>query len=803
MNHLLNHALKYAAFGWCVHPLVPRQKVPITKHGVKDATTDEKQIRAWWEKWPDANIAVACGEKSGIYVIDVDRSDKADGIESLKEFPSLPKTIKQLTPGGGFHAFYQTNDPPANRNVFRPGIDIRGNGYYVVVCPSIHPNGNLYAWVSNFGPDDKELAEFPDFMRPASLAIPKSIAFKDLPLNFNSTLTGFSDENIQQRASLYLAECDPAVQGLGGHDKLLWATVAMVHGFLLSDSQATDLLIREFNPRCEPPWRLDDPADSRDFRRKVTEARKLVPSEQPGWLLNDPTYAPIDVASVDVVALIKNAEEQSFCEAFHDKAELPLDKTYGIRYWLKGGREEIAKARELGHSGLSMDMELQRIEKELQTAKAEIAIDSELDFLTHPTGLLGRLCSWINATAMREQPLLTLACILTFCGALFGRKVRDELGSRTNLYCMGIAKSSAGKLHALKQVRRLCASAGCLNLLGGDDWASDSAIEKKLSEQPTTFFLCDEIGYLLSSIKTSGGYHQVKIIPMLMKLWSAAGSVFTGKEYSEDGKQRTLIQPHCCIYGCSDPYRFAKGITEEELHDGWLSRCLLFYTDYDPPKKYIPEAPVPPDIIDSVREWALREEDYSIEKDDITPFVQGSTIGMTPAPPKQFVIPTDSSAHLIFVDFDKEAISIGRKTPRFDCLWRKAEEIARRIAVIVAASENFNDPKIIPAIADYSCRLVRFLLNDFSQKIAITITDNQVDLLKHRLLTIITKTSIKGCAKGELTKGTRDILYRQRNDAIKDLIEAEEVVQKQDGRTLRYWTVGNFIKCEEQKKTKQ
>ena len=766
MDHFLDHALKYAAFGWCIHPLVPRQKVPITKHGVKDATTDEKQIRAWWKKWPDANIAVACGKNSGIYVVDVDidKEKGINGIESLKEFPLLPETVKQITPGGGFHAFYHTDNPPANCNNFRPGIDIRGDGYYVVLTPSVHPNGNRYNWDKNYGLDGIKPAEFPDFMRP-SVKAPWStntgITLKGVPIHYDPALSDseselyatrrLSDNELSQRASLYLAECDPAVQGLGGHDSLLWAAVALVHGFLLSDGQAMELLTREYNPRCEPPWNLSDPKDGKDFRRKITEARKLVPKDSPGWLLNDPAYAPVDIANVDVDALIKNAEN---------------------------------------------------IGGELQEIKDEIAIDSELAFLTHPTGLLGRLCSWINETAMREQPLLTLACTLTFCGALFGRKVRNDLGSRTNLYCMGIAKSSAGKMHAINQVRRLCAAAGCLNLLGGDDWSSDSAIEKALSERPTTFFLCDEIGHLLASIKTSGGYHQVKIIPMLMKLWSSAGSVFTGKEYAEDGKQRTLIQPCCCIYGCSDPYRFAKGITEEELHDGWLSRCLVFFTDYDPPKKYKPEAPVPSNIIDSVREWALREEDYSIEKDDISPFVQGSTIGMTPAPPKQFVIPTDSSAHQIFVNFDKEAVSIGQKTPRFDCLWRKAEEIARRIAVIVASSESFTDPKITSAIADYSCRLMRFLLNDFSHKMAFTITSNQIELLKYELLTIINKAGIKGCLVRDLTKGTKGTIQKQRNDAIRDLIEAEEIVRKKEGRTFLHWTVENFVKHEKRTKAK-
>lgn len=793
MNHFLDHALKYAAMGWHIHPLVPRQKVPITKHGVKDATTDEKQIRAWWKKWSDANIAVACGKKSGIYVVDVDinKEKGISGIESLREFPPLPETIKQITPGGGFHVFYRAINAPVNRNTFRPGIDIRGGGYYVVITPSIHPNGSCYNWSDSLAPWQIEPAEFPDFMRPSVKAPWSNTKLIVYPTRLpdNDTQQG---NDTQQRASLYLAECDPAVQGGGGHSRLLWAAVALVHGFLLSENQAIDLLICDYNPRCEPPWNLSNPKDLKDFRRKVKEARKLIPKEQPGWLLNDPAYAPVDVTNVDVDALIKSAENPQTVDGFREVVKKPLDKTHGIGYWFGGGREE--KANEQTNK---------KTESSVDRGHGDDSINSELNFLAHPTGLLGRLCSWINKTAMKEQPLLTLACTLTFCGALFGRKVRDELGSRTNLYCMGVAKSSAGKFHALKQVRRLCTAVGCLNLLGGDDWSSDSAIEKKLSEQPTTFFLCDEIGHLLSSIKTSGGYHQVKIIPLLMKLWSAAGSVYTGKEYAEDDKQRTLIQPCCCIYGCSDPYRFAKGITEEELHDGWLSRCLVFLTDYDPPKKYIPETPVPLDIVDSVREWALREEDYSIKKDDISPFVQGSTIGMTPVPPKQFVIPTDSFAKQIFINFDKEAVLIGRRTPRFDCLWRKAEEIARRIAVIVAASESFNNPKITQAIADYSCRLMRFLLNDFSQKMAITITNSQVDLLKYQLLTIITKAGIKGCLARDLTRGTRDAIKRQRSDSISDLIEAEEIARKKDGRTLRYWTIENFIKHEKHIKRKQ
>src|SRR5258708_4431274 len=57
----LEYALAYARVGFAVFPCRPRGKEPITKHGFKDATRDEAQIRKWWTRWPDANIGIATG----------------------------------------------------------------------------------------------------------------------------------------------------------------------------------------------------------------------------------------------------------------------------------------------------------------------------------------------------------------------------------------------------------------------------------------------------------------------------------------------------------------------------------------------------------------------------------------------------------------------------------------------------------------------------------------------------------------------------------------------------------------------
>ncbi len=63
-NPIRDAALAYASHGIAVLPVRAGSKVPLTSRGVKDATTNEAAIRGWWQKWPDANVAIACGAAS-------------------------------------------------------------------------------------------------------------------------------------------------------------------------------------------------------------------------------------------------------------------------------------------------------------------------------------------------------------------------------------------------------------------------------------------------------------------------------------------------------------------------------------------------------------------------------------------------------------------------------------------------------------------------------------------------------------------------------------------------------------------
>ena len=138
-------ALCYAELGYPVFPLRPRDKRPITEHGVKDASSDPKEIRAWWQRWPDANIGLAC---DGLIVVDIDprNGGPADRSDFIEQFGPIPETAEAITGGGGRHILFRYAGGPVPKQLAE-GIDLKaGEGAYIVVAPSIHPTGGRYSW---------------------------------------------------------------------------------------------------------------------------------------------------------------------------------------------------------------------------------------------------------------------------------------------------------------------------------------------------------------------------------------------------------------------------------------------------------------------------------------------------------------------------------------------------------------------------------------------------------------------------------------------------------------------------------
>jgi hypothetical protein len=146
---------------------------------VLDASTEEKQIRDWWTSWPEANVAIATGEGSGLYVLDVDPPHGGD--KTLAAFETkhgkLPNTVEAVTGSGGRHLLFKCPPGGAKGTIgFLPGLDIRCSGNYIVVAPSSHLSGAKYAWAAGHEPGSVELQTVPLELQRAAVVKSKSSA---------------------------------------------------------------------------------------------------------------------------------------------------------------------------------------------------------------------------------------------------------------------------------------------------------------------------------------------------------------------------------------------------------------------------------------------------------------------------------------------------------------------------------------------------------------------------------------------------------------------------------------------------
>jgi hypothetical protein len=143
---MLRAALTLAARGFAVFPCRPRDKRPAVAHGCKAATRDVVDIQQWWHAMPDANIGIATGAVSNLFVLDIDGAEPA--LARLEaEHGELPQTVEAITARGRHLYFRHPGGEICNTaGKLADGIDSRGDGGYVLAPPSIHPDGRRYCW---------------------------------------------------------------------------------------------------------------------------------------------------------------------------------------------------------------------------------------------------------------------------------------------------------------------------------------------------------------------------------------------------------------------------------------------------------------------------------------------------------------------------------------------------------------------------------------------------------------------------------------------------------------------------------
>jgi RecA-family ATPase len=161
-------------YGVPVFPCRRDDKTPLTAHGFQNASSDPECILAWGKRHPGCNWAMPTGAASGFVVLDVDLKNGKCGDVTLREFEEqhgrLPETPIVLTPCGGMHYWFRAQEPvPSSVDKVGIGLDIRGEGGYVMIPPSAI-NGHAYAFEASSDPADVPFAPMPAALVAAACA---------------------------------------------------------------------------------------------------------------------------------------------------------------------------------------------------------------------------------------------------------------------------------------------------------------------------------------------------------------------------------------------------------------------------------------------------------------------------------------------------------------------------------------------------------------------------------------------------------------------------------------------------------
>lgn len=369
------------------------------------------------------------------------------------------------------------------------------------------------------------------------------------------------------------------------------------------------------------------------------------------------------------------------------------------------------------------------------------------------------------ATAIKPQPELTLGALLALFGAIFGRKVRDCYGTRTNVMILGLAPSGAGKEHPRQVNKEILFRAGADKLNGPERIASHAGVISSLVDHPARLFQIDEIGRLLQTMRDSSkNPHLFNVGTVLMQLFSSANTIWHGDAYADIAKVKKINQPCCCLFGTSVPDGFYAGLTPESLSDGLLARMIIISSPGYGKRQTPALIELPDDVLKQVRAWHELKLPGDLSQEN----------------PKPLLIPKTPEAHARHEAYgDSVHVKHIQEDEVRAAVWSRAPEKAAKLALIYAcASATSPEQAMITLEAvEWAIAIV-----NYSTRFVLAGAENSVSTSAYEALKKRVWRSVRdGMTLNQLTRKTQWLRSRERMEILEDLkmCGAIEIVEEQ------------------------
>ncbi len=695
-----------------------------------------------WESWPDAGVCIAHGAVVGADV-DTDRKDVADAVvAALGPSPVRRRGQKgwmgYYRPGpdakGSGHACAGITRTSASigedgRRSWPPLVELLLHGTQSVVPPTIHPDtGQPYHWLTPDTLEDTPLSDLPELPADPVAGLDAELGKLGLTRenpNGRARDSGTRElappgahdlekprfRSMNDRALAALDRWFPALglpktrqRGAGS-----WEAVAAWR----PSSSGRPIEKRGANLHASPSGIRDfgdgEPYTAIDL---VIAARGCSFDGAVDWL--EPFLDPEPRAEIDLDAIAAAAERRRVAAEAADRVEAARSRSAA-----RPPRRPVALVRRRRRfDGLTRRATGRPLELPSDAAFEALVPRTPQPFPLGPEdcpGVLGEVAAYIDEASATATEAGALAVALPVLGAVMGRAFATPSNLRTNILSVALGGSGSGKTSLVNPAKELLRLAGVPEVLGQDRIASGSGLLRMLTVEPRRVCFLDEFGHLLQQIGAPGaGIHSRQILTELTKLYSDAGTLYTGTAYA--GREPEPIDcPHLCLFGMATPEQFWRAFGSSSLEDGSIARFLVFPIGAarikDPDLRFQPQA------VAAVK--------------TVVEAVRGLVRGNLGRPA------------LLTVDFDEraDAARLALQETMQACaqyaelnsvrgapaILRRVAENAQRIALISAVGRNPGAPVIEMHDFDIGHALARWSATTMIHNIASHIADNQTE----------------------------------------------------------------------------
>lgn len=689
------------------HECMNQGKHPATMRGLLNATKDYSTYLKLINNRDNLNIAIATGADSGIIVIDIDGVAGESSIAELERINGrLPETLVSET-GKGRHILFKHPGKrvPSRVKKLGDGLDVRGDGGYIVAPPSRHILGHKYKWEN----ESAAIADCPSWLVDLICGDVKPKVHAPLLSEHTEkkTYAGIRSEWTSEQVREMLSFLDPDMF----RDD--WIAVGMaLHsgGYSLALWDEWSRRGAKYDGSTIASWRSFKPDGAVTMGTLVDMAQKM------GW-----SPHPVDIKPINI-------------------------ETHPAREFL---------------------IRIGNISKDAPMSKTDGGTIRTVDYNSMPD-LISDTVKWILESAIFPQPDLAMMNVITALGAVFGRRYMSPINTRTNLYVVCIADTSAGKDHSRKCIKSLMAAAGLAEFVGGDDIISGRGIITSMFKRPSQIMHLDEFGKLLQATFDERASHMKQVGMNLMNLYSTSGSTFIGGDYADvNAKPVTIIYPNLCIYGTTTLTTYLETLNDEAISSGQLNRFVVMPAkDNNPTPNCYPSQFSPPESL--VERWAaLKNTSNNLD-----------VLNLPNVEPKQIVVSWESCKKRIMEDLllfqtrRKEQL----KNSKIKDLWGRYRENVIKIAMILAASKNHITPAITDSEIDIADAIVSSSIEYVSKLATENFFHNNYEKEKNGVRDYIKRTGgASGVSMTEITRANRKIKSRDLDEIIKSLMQEESI----------------------------